>query len=384
MSAQSGITVSQELSELFSEANSPVGNVRLISVRIENESLRLVSTRSPIVGRTEVEDFDLIDSDIIGSDQEEPRPIFLLYRLGDRADGKWILISYVPDHARVREKMIYASTRATLTRQLGDSNFGKTYFATSKDELTPAGYQIHKRSQESASTMTIGERQLEEIRRLEIMDSISTGTQIRSSNLWGQRNDSEPSKVFNGLGGSNANLGLNWSENAYDSLRSWSQGDSPNAWVQFIIDLSSETIELKSEGSLSKLSFPTDIPSYTFYSLKDEHGGEDYGKTRYVFIYACPSESPVKSRLIYSSSSSSVSSKVNELGIRIDKKIETSDPEEIDKDYIISELLSTTVSDPNNSTNNVSLSFDSSKALDPIKSDVKFSKPARPGRRKLN
>ncbi|KAI8458392.1 hypothetical protein BY996DRAFT_4577259 [Phakopsora pachyrhizi] len=364
MSAQSGITVSQELSELFSEANSPVGNVRLISVRIENESLRLVSTRSPIVGRTEVEDFDLIDSDIIGSDQEEPRPIFLLYRLGDRADGKWILISYVPDHARVREKMIYASTRATLTRQLGDSNFGKTYFATSKDELTPAGYQIHKRSQESASTMTIGERQLEEIRRLEIMDSISTGTQIRSSNLWGQRNDSEPSKVFNGLGGSNANLGLNWSENAYDSLRSWSQGDSPNAWVQFTIDLSSETIELKSEGSLSKLSFPTDIPSYTFYSLKDEHGGEDD-----VFIYACPSESPVKSRLIYSSSSSSVSSKVNELGIRIDKKIETSDPEEIDKDYIISELLSTTVSDPNNN---------------PIKSDVKFSKPARPGRRKLN
>ncbi|KAI8445268.1 hypothetical protein BY996DRAFT_6613714, partial [Phakopsora pachyrhizi] len=82
-----------------------------------------------------VEDFDLIDSDIIGSDQEEPRPIFLLYRLGDRADGKWILISYVPDHARVREKMIYASTH---------SNFGKAYFATSKDELTPAGYQIQE------------------------------------------------------------------------------------------------------------------------------------------------------------------------------------------------------------------------------------------------
>ncbi|KAI8447861.1 hypothetical protein BY996DRAFT_6420463 [Phakopsora pachyrhizi] len=39
--------------------------------------------------------------------------------------------------------------------ELGDSNFGKAYFATSKDELTPAGYQIHKRSQESASTMTI-------------------------------------------------------------------------------------------------------------------------------------------------------------------------------------------------------------------------------------
>ncbi|KAI8442823.1 hypothetical protein BY996DRAFT_6552106, partial [Phakopsora pachyrhizi] len=91
-----------------------------------------------------VEDFDLIDSDIIGSDQEEPRPIFLLYRLGDRADGKWILISYVPDHARVREKMIYASTH---------SNFGKAYFATSKDELTPAGYQIHKRQLEEPVVM---------------------------------------------------------------------------------------------------------------------------------------------------------------------------------------------------------------------------------------
>lgn len=41
-------------------------------------------------------------------------------------------LSYVPDHAPVRAKMLYASTRNTLVRALGDARFTESVFATDK------------------------------------------------------------------------------------------------------------------------------------------------------------------------------------------------------------------------------------------------------------
>ncbi|CAO3598015.1 unnamed protein product [Absidia cylindrospora] len=45
---------------------------------------------------------------------------------------KWLFLCYVPDGAKVRDKVIYASTKATLTKELGDSKFADLIYGTQK------------------------------------------------------------------------------------------------------------------------------------------------------------------------------------------------------------------------------------------------------------
>lgn len=54
------------------------------------------------------------------------------YSLEPSATSPWLFLSFVPDSAPVRAKMLYASTRATCSRELGDSRFASSMFATSK------------------------------------------------------------------------------------------------------------------------------------------------------------------------------------------------------------------------------------------------------------
>ncbi|OAV99144.1 hypothetical protein PTTG_02888 [Puccinia triticina 1-1 BBBD Race 1] len=346
MASQSGIGVSEALSTTFVDAVSNKGSLRLILVHIENETLVPSLVRPPTESKTEVEDFELL-ADILYDD----KPAYVLFRLGDNADEDWLFISYVPDQAKVRDKMLYASTRATISRQLGDSNFKKSMFATTKDDLTPRGYLAHLASQKAQAPMTLRERELADIKAAEGADSSSMGTTLRSSNVWGSGDNTV-----------NANLGLKWDEDAQKALSSWSAENSVTM-VQFIINIPTETIVVSPHDHSGQLQFPDDQPTYTFYKFLHDGDSE-----RRVFIYSCPSKSPIKSRLIYSCNSSSVSSKGPDYGFTLDKKIETSSPEEVDIDYIKSELGLSSPSTNSDASN--------------LKPSTGFAKPARPGRRR--
>ena len=63
--------------------------------------------------------------------------------------------------------MIYASTRNSVTKSLGATNFVDTIFATSKEELTPEGYAAHKRHLAAPKPMSARERELADIRAAE-------------------------------------------------------------------------------------------------------------------------------------------------------------------------------------------------------------------------
>lgn len=71
----------------------------------------------------------------IGEYLETTTPAYLFVRLDEKAstgEHKWLFLCYVPDHAKVRDKMIYASTRATLTKELGDYRFVDNIYGTEK------------------------------------------------------------------------------------------------------------------------------------------------------------------------------------------------------------------------------------------------------------
>lgn len=79
----------------------------------------------------------------------------------------FVAVTYVPDAAPVRQKMLFASTRLTLVRELGIERFRETIFATTKEELTGDGFEKHDKHVGLEAPLTEEEVSLGEVKRKE-------------------------------------------------------------------------------------------------------------------------------------------------------------------------------------------------------------------------
>ena len=77
-----------------------------------------------------------------------------------------VVVTYVPDAAPVRQKMLFASTRMTLTRELGTEKFTSSIFATEKKDLEESGWRKWETSErgEARQPLTEEERNLKDVR----------------------------------------------------------------------------------------------------------------------------------------------------------------------------------------------------------------------------
>jgi twinfilin-like protein len=72
--------------------------------------------------------------------------------------------------------MLFASTRLTLVRELGSEHFRDAFFATTPEELSPAGFEKHDAHSAVAAPLTEEERSLGEVRRAEQEAGMGTGS----------------------------------------------------------------------------------------------------------------------------------------------------------------------------------------------------------------
>jgi len=91
----------------------------------------------------------------------------ILRRYPSTETAPFIAITYVPDSAPVRQKMLFASTRLTLVRELGIERFRETIFATTKEELTKEGFEKHDKHVKLEAPLTEEEQSLGEVKRKE-------------------------------------------------------------------------------------------------------------------------------------------------------------------------------------------------------------------------
>lgn len=63
--------------------------------------------------------------------------------------------------------MLFASTRLTLVRELGIERFRETIFATTKEELTPQGFEKHDKHVTLEAPLTEEEQTLGDVKRKE-------------------------------------------------------------------------------------------------------------------------------------------------------------------------------------------------------------------------
>jgi twinfilin-like protein len=199
MSASSGITVSDDLASHFSSTLSS-DTTRFVKISIKNESL--VHDQSfPIEGHFNADLLKLQDREVLQDDI----PAYVLARLDD-PPSEWLAIFYVPDSARIRDKMLYASTRNPLLKALGSTIFTDSLFATSKEDLTPEAYAAHKRHSAAPKPLSAREQELADIREAEGISVLHQGTMARVSHL-------------------NTGIGFRWSKDAEDAVVSLGRGE---------------------------------------------------------------------------------------------------------------------------------------------------------------
>ncbi|KAF9644470.1 actin depolymerizing protein [Thelephora ganbajun] len=317
----SGIGPSAELTAAFSRAVDSKSTVRFIKVVISNESLVPAATIPP--SGTFQQDLDKL-VDVL----EDNIPAYILART-DKPGSDWLAIFYVPDTSKVRDKMLYASTRNSVTRSLGSTHFTDSIFATSKDDVTGEAYARHLRHLAAPKPMSQREKVLAEMAEAEKQAADAyQGSNARKNHLSG------------------AVVGFTWSPDVEEAFKQLVVEESSKLLV-VTVETPGETLKLVSfeevtaEQVGSKL--PPSEPVFAFFGWPHNLSGSV--PREIVFIYSCPSTSPVKHRMLYSSGSGSVYRTAGGLLSSIDgasplatRKVETSDPKEINKTFLTNEL----------------------------------------------
>eukprot|EP00698_Gefionella_okellyi_P013109 TRINITY_DN3571_c0_g1_i2.p1 TRINITY_DN3571_c0_g1~~TRINITY_DN3571_c0_g1_i2.p1 ORF type:complete len:289 (+),score=39.30 TRINITY_DN3571_c0_g1_i2:172-1038(+) len=226
-----------------------------------------------------------------------------------------------------RQRMMYASSQQILKRQLGASCFTRDIFGTQPDDFNYAAYELSIKGDDSSALLTKAEVESKaELVETSLSANHSTGA---------------------------STLSLPLSHAAQAALRSLASRD-----VNFVlirIDDKSETMELDCAKNIAlstlEAAVPNAVPRYLLVRLGDD----------VIFVYSCPDASPVRGRMVYSTSKAAFALMTKELGVDIKKKLEVRDSSELSESSLRTELGSGESGATHHSTQI-------------------FSKPARPGR----
>lgn len=312
MSHQTGIQANEELRQVFASAKD--GSLRVIKIAIENEELVFAGSASPIDNWSE--DYD---SSVL-SRLEENQPCYILYRLDTQNNQgyEWLFVTYSPDHAPVREKMLYAGTRSTVKSTFGGGHIKDELFATNQPDASYKGYLKHLEHVAAPPPLTDAEHELNLVKQNESGVAISINT--RHSNL--------PGVTFPISEGALSKIG---------ALR-----DKEITFVQLSVDTEAEMIELLFAGDTTSddlaSKIPEDRPCYNFFLFKHTHEG-DYIES-VVFIYSMPGyKCSVKDRMLYSTCIAPLLAGLEEeLKLDVVKKIEIEDANEINEEFLLDQL----------------------------------------------
>lgn len=336
--ARANLSVNAAISEAFVAANSIDSSIRLLKVSIEHstESLILNSVFNKVGSRSD--DFDNIIKTVVTENEAS----LLLFNLNDgQNSNEWGLLAWIPDLCRVRDKMLYASSREDLKRTLGIGYFVSEYYISNILELNWVAYQDSTKKGNSDKNILSTKEQL-------ILEEKSL-TQSESANTRSSAMTVLPFKI------------------APEVLESFTQFNSKEVnWIELTME-STETIRLVSSRKIGKTEktcayLSDSCASYIIYNIAG-----DGNENSIYFCFSCPESVPIKNKMTMSSAKATVISYINEyIQYKINKSVEIRDTQELD-DII---KMDTTVE--------VDSVFSSNAAA------ITSAKPQKPGRKGSN
>ena len=174
MSHQTGIQPDEKLQEFISKSRSS-GKHRVLKVSIKDEQLILDEYKEQ--DSKWVEDYQRYVNALLLDKQ----PCYLLIRLDTKnasALYEWLLLVWSPEGSPVREKMLYASTKATLKKEFGAASISYDLHASTHEEASLSSCQAYmkrKRAEENGehdeNLLTAQERDLALVKAQEALSS---------------------------------------------------------------------------------------------------------------------------------------------------------------------------------------------------------------------
>ncbi|KAK3190921.1 Twinfilin-1 [Lecanicillium sp. MT-2017a] len=313
---QSGISASKELHDEFNSLLSSTTTFALL-VGIEKESLVPVGTVPSSSSSSFVDNLAALQPHI--------KPNVALYAILRRYDDapRLLAVTYVPDTAPVRQKMLFAATRLTLTRELGLEHFRESIFFTAADEFSENGFKKHDAHTKLEAPLTEEERTLGEVKRAE--QEAGSGTGTREIHL-------------------SKSLAMPISEEALQAMKEMGEGSS-RAVVMLKINPETEVVELVPEsprpssiGELAKAISATE-PRFTLYRYTHTHDGAE--QSPLLFFYTCPVSAgkSIKYRMMYPLMKRAVVTIAEkEAGLEIAKRFEVEETSEVTEQLVMDDL----------------------------------------------
>ncbi|KAG7261823.1 hypothetical protein CRUP_033734, partial [Coryphaenoides rupestris] len=178
MSHQTGIQATPEVRDVFSKAHGG-GAYRVIKVVIAGEKLVLGEAR--LVCKRFDQEYD----DYVLPLLDEGMPCYLLFRLDTTNNHgyEWLFLAWSPEGSPVRQKMLYAATRATLKKEFGGAHIKDEIFGTAIDEVSLSGYHKYLESLTAPLPLTAAEEELRQIKLNEVQTEV--GTDMKKNTLVG-------------------------------------------------------------------------------------------------------------------------------------------------------------------------------------------------------
>jgi len=309
MTHSSQLPVSDQLEAIFGKARTD-GGIRYIKVVIRDE--HLIPDGTHAIGPDLRADFETV------SDLLLPKtPCYVLFRLDSQnmTGYDWLLIAYVPDGSTVKDRMLYASSRDSLKKQLGKPYFVSTdLYGTEVPEFSWEAYQDTLKKPTSNAILTPSEMQYHHEATAEI-DHGHTREYVHSVRF---PLSSDAQHALNDLATKKHNF------------------------VQLSVDGERETIELVDTKKVKVSSLAGEIstsePRFTFFRYTHTFKGESLDSI--VFIYSCPEIASVKQRMLYSTVKAVVTGAAEDARVVVERtgKIEVDDPNEITEEFLVESL----------------------------------------------
>lgn len=406
MSTQSGITISSQLNDAYKNLST---NSALI-IKISSDSTELIpdqiitgsdNTTSTTKDITILEPiFEKLTNQI---SQEFPHPSYIVISY----NSNQYFISFIPDIAPIKQKMLYASTKNSLITSLGGNKLIKKFAWTELDELTlnyfiksiddDQGSNIKKEEEEELnSLLTEDEITLQKLNNLSLYSTTNHHHHGFKKKLPSMTNDDGSTT---GSGNADQDILYKFTPELTEQLQSIIENSSPESsndndnkksLISFNIDTTKELLTLKSIDTQIEINQLIDtLNNHTSSRISPQYILYNYQIGKLAFIYSCPSGSSVKDRMIYASFKNSLINHLNQLikstniddDIIIDKNIEVGDLDEIELSQLqeSNELIHDTNTNGNNNSSSNSLSSNNSSLSS--KNGLKFNKPKGPRRR---
>ncbi|KAL9653804.1 hypothetical protein ABK040_012865 [Willaertia magna] len=350
--AKTGIELTQEGVQAFLRAyQDDQEQTRWLQIQIQSdmdtpvmEVIKIQSTQS-----TYDKDLATVQNAIT-----ETQPCYFLFRLDSKSEQQqsnyeWILIWYVPDKAKVREKMLYSSSIAGLKNQIQFSqNFVGDYYASNKEDLDIKNFKFtHKSEKYNHDVELYTEQERQKLLETSVNEDVS----------------STPLMVKSGGGVHGVEFPLE--QPAVSAIHNFVNGSS--AMIVLKIDPEKECILLAYEhshsGSISVEELKENIsetePRYIFFHFEYENEEVSETARKIVFVYCCPTKAKVKQRMLASASKQHVLQQVLGIGKieKVEASVEISDASDLSHEFLV-----TWIHPPKQSQ------------------EKKFNKPKRPGR----